>query len=472
MVTTDFFRTISDEISGASPEIISKYNRPGPRYTSYPTAPEWDDEFGPADWRSAFEDADRRPDSAPLSLYLHLPFCHSLCLFCGCNVVISRNHEVTTPYLAHLKQEIEWISERLNPTRRVEQLHWGGGTPTYLSVSEIEDLYGFIAGRFQFAADAEIGIEIDPRSTNPEQCHTLKRLGFNRLSFGVQDFDPIVQQTIHRIQPFSMVKDLVDHCRQLEFESINVDLIYGLPHQTTETFESTVDRILEIGPDRIALFSYAHVPWLKKQQGSFAKHLPEGMNKFQIFRSAITKLVEAGYRYIGMDHFARPADELCRAQDDRTLHRNFQGYTTKRGCDLFAFGVSAINSLDDVYAQNWRDLPHYYEAIDAGRIPTMRGMRISAEDKLRRAVINRLLCHTVVIKAEIEKEFEINFDTHFAPEMEVLSGMQNDGMLRISPDRIEVTGLGRVFIRNAAMAFDAYLNKRETNSERLFSRTL
>lgn len=452
-------------------EILEKYNQPGPRYTSYPTAPEWSDSFGEADWLAAIEET--RTSHAPLSLYVHLPFCQSLCLFCGCNVIISKKHEeVSAPYLTRLKQEITRMSHRINPARQVEQLHWGGGTPTYLSAAQIEELFNHLKAHFNFAPDAEIGIEIEPRTTSEEQCRTLRRLGFNRVSMGVQDFDPLVQKTIHRIQPYEMTKAVFDTCRELGFASINVDLIYGLPHQSVESFSQTVEKILTLNPDRIALFSYAHVPWLKKQQGSFANHLPMGVEKFRIFRRAIEMLTEAGYRYIGMDHFARPEDELCLAQDDRTLTRNFQGYTTKAGCDLYAFGVSAISSLENVYAQNWRDLPEYYAAIDEGHLPVMRGMRVTADDKLRRAVINRVLCHGWLPKAEIEREFEIKFDEYFAPDLARLAELERDQLVQLKPDAIEVTTLGRIFMRNVAMAFDAYLNQPAQTRQRVFSRTL
>lgn len=454
---------------GIFPELLGKYNQPGPRYTSYPTAPEWDDSFGPVELRPAYERANTK--AAPLSLYFHIPFCDSLCLYCGCNVVISRNHEVADSYLTHLKQEVDRVSSQVDRAREVTQLHWGGGTPTYLAPEQIEDLFSHIRNRFSFAQDAEIGIEIDPRATTEEQCRLLGRLGFNRLSMGIQDFDPMVQKTVHRVQSYEMVKSLFDCCRALGFESINMDLIYGLPHQSSESFSDTVDKIIEIDPDRIAVFSYAHVPWMKKQQGSFARFLPEGEEKFRIWSRAIRKLTEAGYRYIGMDHFARPADELCGAQDNRTLHRNFQGYTTRGDCDLYGMGVSAISGLDDVYAQNWRELPRYYEAIDENRLPVMRGMRISAEDKLRRSVISRLLCHCVVVKSEVENEYGVGFDEHFAGEIKQLAGFERDGLVRMSADRIEVAGLGRIFIRNVAMVFDEYAVKPKA-AQQLFSKTL
>lgn len=456
---------IHGEQAEISPAIIEKYNQPGPRYTSYPTAPEWDDRFGQTEFITALE----APTTAPLSLYFHLPFCQSLCLFCGCNTVITKKREVTVPYLEHLKREIALVSAKVDSSRPVKQLHWGGGTPTYLTPDEIRDLFGCIREYFSLAPDAEIGIEVDPRATSEEHCRTLAELGFNRLSLGIQDFNPLVQKTINRAQPYEITKALFEYCRTLGFASINVDLIYGLPHQTLESFSETVNKIITMNPDRIAVFSYAHVPWLKKQQGSFAKHLPQGVEKFRIFHHAIGRLTAAGYRYIGMDHFAKPEDELCRAQDDRTLHRNFQGYTTQAGCDLLGMGVSSISGLENVYAQNYRDLPGYYAALDEGRWPTMRGLRVTAEDKLRRAVINRLLCHCVVFKAEIEREFGINFNTHFAAELARLRELEADQLVRLHDDRIEVATLGRIFIRNVAMVFDAYL---KAERQKVFSKTL
>jgi oxygen-independent coproporphyrinogen-3 oxidase len=455
-----------------SPATLEKYNQPGPRYTSYPTAPEWTDSFGPAELGEAYDEANRLRPAGPVSLYFHIPFCQSLCLYCGCNVVISKKHEVAIPYIEHLKREIDWTSKQVLPTRKVEQLHWGGGTPTYLSPEQIEDLFAYIKSRFTFSADAEISVEIDPRVTTAEHRRALRRVGFNRLSLGIQDFDPLVQQTVRRVQTFEDTQSLFDHSRELGFESINVDLIYGLPHQSVASFAETVEKIITLAPDRIAVFSYAHVPWMKKQQGSFARFLPSGAEKFRILGRAIEMLAGAGYRYIGLDHFARPTDEICRAQDDRTLHRNFQGYTTKAGCDLYGMGVSAISGLEDVYAQNWRELPRYYEAIAAGRWPTMRGARVTEEDKLRRAVINRILCHTILLKSEIEREFSVSFDQHFAPELRRLASLERDGMVRLDGDRITVAPLGRIFIRNVAMVFDEYLSRPSPARANAFSKTL
>jgi oxygen-independent coproporphyrinogen-3 oxidase len=440
-----------------SPALLEKYGRPGPRYTSYPTAPEWSDQFGSADAIEAFRRADKTASPAPVSLYVHIPFCESLCLYCGCNVVVQKDHSQSSIYLKALMNEIDRLSSEVSRSRKVEQLHWGGGTPTYLSPDQIEALFRHIESRFSFADDAELSIEVDPRVTTTDQLETLRRVGFNRVSMGIQDFDPLVQRTVRRIQTYEQTRSLFERCRQLGFQSLNVDLIYGLPHQTVESFAETLRLIVELNPDRIALFSYAHVPWMKKQQGSFAAYLPQGVEKLKIFSSAVQAFADAGYRYIGLDHFARPDDELCRAQDDRTLHRNFQGYTTRRGCDLFAAGVSSISSTDDAYIQSWRDLRHYYEALGSGRLPTMRGLRVSSEDRLRRSVINRLLCHGVIVKPELEREQNIRFDEHFSLEMAALGELERDDLVRIYPDRIQVEPIGRIFIRNVAMVFDAYL---------------
>jgi oxygen-independent coproporphyrinogen-3 oxidase len=457
-------------IGQISDAFLEKYNRPGPRYTSYPTAPVWKDDFGPDDVERSFASADDR--STPVSLYMHIPFCESLCLFCACNVSIQKDKNVAIPYLDALKREIDHVSRKVSKRRAVIQFHWGGGTPTYLTPQQMDDLFGYARERFSFAPDAEIGIEIDPRVTSREHLETLRRLGFNRLSMGIQDFEPRVQETIHRVQPYEMTRDLILAARELGFESLNVDLIYGLPHQTAESFHATIARTLTLSPDRVAMFSYAHVPWLKKQQGSFAVHLPEGMEKFRIFRAGLEGFLDAGYLYIGMDHFARPGDELGVAQQNRTLHRNFQGYTTKAGADLYGMGVSAISSIGDAYAQNRREVPAYESAVAERGIATMRGYRLSPDDRLRRAVIGRLLCHTVIPKREVEEEFGITFDEYFAPELERLEEPRADGLVVLSPGEIRVTQLGRIFIRNIAMPFDRYLHDQQMDKKPLFSKTL
>jgi oxygen-independent coproporphyrinogen III oxidase len=451
-------------------EFLARYNRPGPRYTSYPTAPVWNDSFGPNDLEQVHEEADRA--KSPVSLYMHIPFCESLCLFCACNVIIQKNKSVAPPYLGVLKREIDRVARGISKSRPVVQFHWGGGTPTYLTPEQIEDLFGAVRERFSFAPDAEIGIEVDPRVTSREHLETLRKLGFNRLSMGIQDFHPEVQKAIHRIQPFELTRDLLLGARELGFDSINVDLIYGLPYQTPERFANTVDQILQLAPDRVALFSYAHVPWLKKQQGSFAAHLPEGMQKFEIFRSGLLKFLEAGYLYIGMDHFAKAGDELAVSQQNRTLHRNFQGYTTKAGADLYGMGVTAISGIQNAYAQNHRELAAWEKAVNERGIATMRGYKLSEDDRLRRAVISRLLCHTVVMKDEIAREFGVEFDEYFADELRRLEPSKDDGLVVLSRDEIRTTWLGRIFIRNLAMVFDPYLEKQQLAAKPLFSKTL
>ena len=457
-------------IGQISDAFLEKYNRPGPRYTSYPTAPVWKDDFGPHDLEECYAAVDAR--ATPVSLYMHIPFCESLCLFCACNVSIQKDKNVAVPYLDALEREISHVSKRVSKTRQVIQFHWGGGTPTYLSPAQMQDLFGYTREHFSFAPDAEIGVEIDPRVTTHEHLETLRRLGFNRLSMGIQDFEPRVQQTIHRVQPYEMTRDSIVAARQLGFESLNVDLIYGLPYQTADSFRAAIDQVLTLSPDRVAMFSYAHVPWLKKQQGSFAAHLPEGMEKFRIFRAGLESFLADGYLYIGMDHFARPNDELAVAQRNRTLHRNFQGYTTKAGADLYGMGVSAISSIGDAYAQNRREVPAYQDAVAARGIATMRGYRLSPDDRIRRAVIGRLLCHTVIIKPEIEREFAIDFDNYFASELDRLKETSEEGLVTLSPDEIRVTPLGRIFIRNVAMTFDRYLREQQMDKRPLFSKTL
>jgi len=451
-------------------EFVNRYNRPGPRYTSYPTAPVWSDSFGPEEYEAAIAQAEQK--RSPVSLYMHLPFCESLCLFCACNVVIRKDKSGTPPYLEVLKKETDHIARRVSRNRQVAQFHWGGGTPTYLSPEQIEDLFGYTRERFTFAPDAEIGIEVDPRVTTTAHLETVRRMGFNRLSMGIQDFKEDVQKAVHRIQPYEVTRDLIQTARELGFDSINVDLIYGLPYQTAESFAHTVEQIVGLSPDRIAMFSYAHVPWLKKQQGSFVAHLPEGMKKFDIFRSGLLKFIEAGYLYIGMDHFAKENDELAVSQRKRTLHRNFQGYTTKAGADLYGMGITAISGIQETYAQNFRDIPSWEKAVNDRGVATMRGYRLSQDDVIRREVISRLLCHTVIVKNEISKKFDIDFDDYFAAELARLKTPQDDGLVVLSEKEIRTAWLGRIFIRNLAMVFDPYLEKQQLTSKPLFSKTL
>jgi len=451
-------------------DFLAKYNRPGPRYTSYPTAPVWRDGLSAGEAEQIFRTADAT--AHPLSLYMHLPFCESLCLFCACNVVIQKNKSVAAPYLDTLKKEVAHVARFASRARPVTQFHWGGGTPTYLSPEQLDELFAFAKERFTFAPDAEIGVEVDPRVTSQQHLETLRRLGFNRLSLGIQDFNEQVQEAVHRIQPFGLTRDLILGARALGFESVNVDLIYGLPYQTARSFRTTVEQVLTLRPDRVAMFSYAHVPWLKKQQGSFQKHLPEGMEKFRVFRTGLQTFLDAGYLYIGMDHFALPGDELAVAQQKRTLHRNFQGYTTKAGADLYGMGVSAISSVGPAFLQNHRDVPSYEKAVQGTGLATMRGYRMTADDQLRGTVISRILCHAVLDAAQIENEFSLKFAESFAPELGALEEFRRDGLLDWDGATLRVLPLGRIFIRNIAMVFDAHLHAQMAESKPLFSKTL
>ena len=457
--------------SDVSLELLSRYNVQGPRYTSYPTAPVWNQNYGAGDYERILTGAAAAASPAPLSLYFHLPFCERLCFFCGCTVVITgTDHAPENPYLAVLEREIDWVADRAGSGREVVQLHWGGGTPTYFPPALLEKLGRRIFDRFRLAAGAELGVEIDPRVTTREHLETLARLGFNRLSMGVQDFDPRVQTAINRIQPYEATRRLVEDARALGFPSINFDLIFGLPHQTPESFSATIDRVLEIAPDRLAVYSYANVPWMKKHQNVLLPHLPDEATKFSIFRTALERLTAAGFEYIGMDHFARANDELARARRNRTLHRNFQGYTTKAGTDLVGFGMSAIGSVGGYYVQNRRELAAYRQAVGDSGAATFRGLHLSADDELRREVIGNLLCHGVVVKKEIEQRFGIVFDDLFAPAIARLAPCAEDGLVELTSGEIRATPLGRVFLRNLAMPFDAYLEA--SPDKPLFSKTL
>ena len=457
-------------VADVSVDLLHRYNVPGPRYTSYPTAPVWREGVGASDYEQILAESSAAPRPAPLSLYVHVPFCESLCYFCACTVVITGNHSVEDPYLALLEREIDWISARVGEKRDVVQLHWGGGTPTYLAPERITRLAAKLRSAFRFAEDAEVGVEIDPRVTTPAHLTALSAAGFNRLSMGVQDFDPAVQEAINRVQTYEGTRALVESAREMGFDSVNMDLIYGLPLQTPDSFRRTIERILEIGPDRLAVYSYANVPWLKKHQKLLETRLPGEREKFEIFRTALARFTEAGYEYIGMDHFARPEDELSRARRERTLHRNFQGYTTKAGTDLVGMGVSAIGAVGNAFVQNRRELADYRRAIESEGSATFRGFRLSFDDRLRREVIGNLLCHGVVVIPEIESSFGIDFDEYFADALHRLAGCEADGLVEISDREVRATALGRVFLRNLAMAFDAYLT--DATEKPTFSKTL
>jgi oxygen-independent coproporphyrinogen-3 oxidase len=442
------------------PALITKYDRPGPRYTSYPTAPQFTDGFGPAEHSSLL--AGTAGSGRPLSLYVHIPFCDVRCFFCGCNVTISHDRTWGRRYLPMLDREMEIAARLLGADagdgREVVQMHWGGGTPTFLPAEDLTELMAILHRRFRFGAEAEIGVEIDPRECTPGQLDALVAGGVNRLSLGVQDIDPVVQAAINRIQPVEETWQVIEGARRRGITSLNVDLIYGLPHQTPQGFAETVREVLRMAPDRLALFNFAYLPSMFKHQRVIDPvALPAPSAKLEMLGDAIAALTAAGYVFIGMDHFARPEDPLAQALRDRTMTRNFQGYSTFAGTDLVAFGVSSISEVAGGYAQNVKTIGEYQAALEAGKLPTHRGLFTTAEDRLRRDVILRLMCHFRLDKREVESRHCIDFDRYFASEIEALRPMAADGLVELEPGRIEITPRGRLLVRNVAMTFDAYL---------------
>jgi oxygen-independent coproporphyrinogen III oxidase len=449
-------------------DLVRKYNVAGPRYTSYPPATKF---TSATRWPQLAEEliANNR-EARDLSLYFHIPFCESLCWYCGCNTVITKDHGHSRSYLDYLRKQMEQMTSLLNPARRVVQLHFGGGTPTFLRPDEILELGHDIYSRFNVAAQPEAGVEIDPRRLSREHISALRTIGFNRASIGVQDFDPVVQRAVHRIQPVEMTKRAIDWIREAGFKSLNIDLIYGLPHQDVVSFERTIEQVLRLDPDRIALFSYAHVPWLKHSQRALEKFLPSAEQKLKILKMAVEKLTaDDRYVYIGMDHFAKPQDSLAVAQRTRRLHRNFQGYSTHEGADIYAFGVSGISQTENAYWQYEKELPRFYSELDAGRAAVSKGYIITEDDRIRRETIMRIMCDLSLNFGQIADKFGINFGTCFARELEALAPLERDGLIRSTASGFEVTAVGRLLIRNIAMTFDAYSN---TETEKRFSRTI
>jgi oxygen-independent coproporphyrinogen-3 oxidase len=451
-------------------DLLVRYDRPGPRYTSYPTAPEWQDSFTAADYRGALADAATRPDEA-LSVYVHIPFCHERCIYCGCNVVVTEKEGVADRYLDYLDREMALAADALGGKRPVMQLHWGGGTPTYLDCTQIERLTSIIRSHFTIGPGAEMALEIDPRVTTREQIFKLRELGFNRVSMGVQDLNPEVQRAITRFQTEDETRDVYAWCREAGFGGINFDLVYGLPFQRPESWSNTVRAICEMRPDRLAVYSYAHVPWIRPHQ-KWIPHeaLPLGPEKYELFATARHMLLEAGYEAIGMDHFALPEDELAVALSERRLHRNFMGYSVVPAAEMISFGTSAIGEIGGCYAQNQVKLSKYYEALDAGEFPTARGFALTRDDEIRRWLIRRLMCDFHLDTGELERRFGIAYDEYFAAEEEALAEFRAEGFVARNGSGIEVRPLGRVFIRNVAMVFDAYLKRPE--GHRMFSRTV
>lgn len=443
-----------------NPELLRRYDVAGPRYTSYPTADRFVEAFGEAEYLQALE---QRRDGLgakayALSLYVHIPFCESLCYYCACNKIITKHHERGAEYLSYLAREVNLNIAHLGQGQVVSQLHLGGGSPTFLSDAELVQLMSMLRRNFSFAPGGEYSVEIDPRTVTRDRLAVLAEQGFNRLSFGVQDFEPVVQKAVHRIQPAEQVFDLVAASRELGFESVNVDLIYGLPMQTPETFERTLAQVVTLRPDRIALYAYAHLPErFKPQRRIHAQDLPPAGDKLVMLSSAMRVLMAAGYVYVGMDHFALPTDALAVAKRQGRLHRNFQGYSTQPDCDLIALGVSSIGRVGATFSQNVKTLDEYYDLLNHGRLPVARGMALSRDDLVRRTVIMALMCQGSVLFESIELSHLVDFKHYFDAELQTLRGMQDQGLVVLDDLGVHVTELGWFFVRGVAMVFDRYL---------------
>ncbi|NOZ53357.1 MAG: oxygen-independent coproporphyrinogen III oxidase [Gammaproteobacteria bacterium] len=451
--------------------LIKRYDTAGPRYTSYPTALQFHDNFGAPEYKAAAQWSNEQHqianDPRPLSLYFHIPFCDTVCFFCGCNKIVTKYRDRAAPYLDRLHKEVQLQAALFDSDRPVKQIHWGGGTPTFISHAEITKLMAVTRKYFKLLDDdsGEYSIEIDPREASQQTMALLREVGFNRMSLGVQDFNPRVQKAVNRIQPEAQTISAITAARQLGFKSISVDLIYGLPFQSVESFGNTLDKIINISPDRLSVFNYAHLPEMFKPQRRINKEdLPCPQEKLNILSLAITKLTAAGYVYIGMDHFAKPDDELAIAQREGNLYRNFQGYSTHADCDLIAMGTTAIAKVGNTYSQNIKDLDAFYQRLDAGELPVFRGLSLKVDDLLRREIITALLCHFTLKIPIIEATYNIFFKDYFASEISELRAMENDGLISVNNDVIDVKPTGRLLIRNICMVFDKYL--RSTTKQR------
>jgi len=453
------------------PDLIRKYDGFGPRYTSYPTADRFHAGFTAASYVDALAARNQAAPAQPLSLYVHLPFCNTICYYCACNKIITANRGRSAKYVRYVGREIDIVSSLLEGNRDVQQLHWGGGTPTFLAHEEMAALMGMLRGAFAFNADSEVSIEVDPRKVEVATVAFLRELGFNRMSLGIQDFDPGVQKAVNRIQTEAETRTVIEAARAEGFGSINADLIYGLPRQTIAGFATTLDKVIDLAPDRIALYGYAHVPHLFKAQRQIVVHeLPGADKKLAILETAIDKLTRAGYVYIGMDHFAKPGDELAVALREGKLHRNFQGYSTRPDCDLLAFGISAIGKVGATYVQNVKTLDKYYEALDERRLPVMRGIALEEDDLLRREVIQKLMCEFRLDYGALERAHGIRFGERFATELAALAPLAADGLVTLAPDGLEGTLRGRMLVRTVAMLFDRHL--REARERATYSRVI
>lgn len=452
-------------------DLINRYNLSGPRYTSYPTAPQFNAEFTNADYIEALTASNAT--NKPLSLYFHIPFCEKICFFCGCNKIATKNTDRCLPYLDQLFKEMDLAGQYLDTSRPVEQLHWGGGTPTFLSHEQMRLLMQATKERFNLRTDdkGDYSIEIDPRAMQEDTLAILRELGFNRLSFGVQDLNPQVQEAVNRVQPKPLVEKCLTQARELGFKSLNLDLIYGLPFQTPASFAQTLEEIIELNPDRLSVFNYAHLPKLFKPQRRINEaDLPSPEDKLKILESTIKRLVEAGYVFIGMDHFAKPDDSLAIAQAEGKLHRNFQGYTTHGHCDLLSMGASSISQIGPTYAQNDYTTESYEAKLDKGEFAIIKGLKLSQDDLTRRKVINQLICHFHLDIPAFNQETGLDFNSYFAKELDQLAQQAADGLIKISANKLEVTPAGRLLIRSICMVFDAYLDT--ASLTRAFSRII
>jgi oxygen-independent coproporphyrinogen-3 oxidase len=453
-------------MSAVSPELLRRFDVPGPRYTSYPTADRFVEAFGADDYIQALKQ--RRSGIAmamPLSLYVHIPFCESLCYYCACNKIITKHHSRAEEYLRYLSREIDLHTAHVGVGQSISQLHLGGGSPTFLSDPELRELMAMLRRSFTLVPGGEYSIEIDPRTVDAGRLETLAELCFNRLSFGVQDFDPAVQKAVHRIQPAEQVFSLMASARRLGFESVNVDLIYGLPMQTPESFDRTLTQVVELKPDRIALYAYAHLPErFKPQRRIVTVELPNAASKVSMLSRSLSAFLDAGYVYVGMDHFALPDDALAIAKRQGRLHRNFQGYSTQPDCDLIALGVSSIGRVGATYSQNAKTLAEYYDLLDQGRLPVVRGLAVSRDDLVRRAVIMALMCQGQVQFESIDLAYLVDFKTYFAKEIEALGNLASQGLVELNDAGIQVTADGWFFVRAIAMVFDRYLQTDRTRA--------
>ncbi|OZY42871.1 oxygen-independent coproporphyrinogen III oxidase [Pseudomonas fragi] len=452
------------------PELIRRYDLAGPRYTSYPTAMQFNNQVSPFDLLHALRES--RKALRPLSLYVHVPFCANICYYCACNKVITKDRGRAQPYLQKLEQEIQMIACHLDPKQKVEQLHFGGGTPTFLSHDELRQLMAKLRQQFNLLDDdsGDYGIEIDPREADWSTMGLLRELGFNRVSIGLQDLDPDVQRAVNRLQSLEETRAVIDAARTLQFRSINIDLIYGLPKQTPEAFARTVEEVISLQPDRLSVFNYAHLPErFMPQRRINTSDLPSPAAKLQMLERTIEQLTGAGYRYIGMDHFALPDDELAIAQEESTLQRNFQGYTTHGHCDLIGLGVSAISQIGDLYCQNDSDLASYQRTLASGQLATSRGLLCNQDDRIRREVIQQIICNLHVPFAHIEQMFNIDFRGYFTPQWPTLKTMANDGLIALDDEQLTVLPAGRLLVRTVCMVFDAYL---EQQTRQRYSRVI